>query len=103
MAPRPPGTGRAPPPQVADVEQKTTLFCSTRAGPGRMPASSASITASITADYLEGAAFVAQFLVLVGALQLQPLQVLRCHIAGDVLPREARRVELLDARILVLS
>jgi len=29
--------GRAPPPQVADVEEKTTLFCSTRAGPGRSP------------------------------------------------------------------
>ena len=27
--------GCAPPPQVADVAQKTTLFCSTRAGPGK--------------------------------------------------------------------
>src|SRR6185312_10383782 len=32
--------GRAPPPQVAGVGQKTAFFASTRAGPGRMPGSS---------------------------------------------------------------
>ncbi len=37
----------------------------------------------------------------VRALELQPFQVLGCDITGDVHPREARGVELLDARILV--
>src|SRR5882762_9426748 len=50
-----------------------------------------------------GAPLAPRVLRRIGALQLQPLEIFGSDVAGDVFTREARGVELLDARILVLA
>src|SRR6185437_14758339 len=40
---------------------------------------------------------------VIGTLELQTFEIIGCDIAGHVLPGEARRVELLHARILVFA
>src|ERR1700739_1434283 len=54
-------------------------------------------------DFELAAPPAARVLRRIRALQLQPLEILGRDVAGHVFAREARGVELLDARILVLA
>src|SRR4029077_6837506 len=65
--------------------------------------SGASASSAPAHHFESGAPLAARVLRRIGALQLQPLEIFGGDVAGGIFTREARGVELLDARILVLA
>src|SRR5579863_7132544 len=97
--PRPPASARATQrrPSTRSRPRRSSVSSSSRRG------SRASLVSAPANDLQLTGALAPRQLGRIRAYELQPLEVLGRHIPGDVHTGETRRVELLDARILVLA
>jgi hypothetical protein len=82
-----------------------TMFDDNRVRPLDLDANSWPLKSLQDSNRLESASSAVATLLFgfVGSLSLQPLQIFGRHVAGNVLAREARRIEVRDLRVVVTN